>query len=284
LQKSMPNTSDLLAGKSIQLRQGTLFQVCHVPGQAPPLVFIHGGLGNRYNWRSQYEFALAQRWEAIAYDLAGHGQSQPYPRYSIGRYRRDLSRLLHRFHIRTPVLCCHSYGVPIGLEWAQRHSASALILICGGTHNLDPWWEVPLIKFLTWGGRHLYRLPFVKVWTAKFSSSHRHATIQQFLAEAPLPAEVHPYRALEPFWGYNFFHRRKANRYLDIPTLVITGGRDTMFTYEMGKDLAAHFHHSKHLHIPDAGHLVMAEFPEVVNRAIADWITHAISQPEFQQE
>jgi len=279
----MSGIRDLLVGELIQLRQGALFQVCYTSGQDPPLVFLHGGLGNRYNWRSQYEFAVAQGWEAIAYDLAGHGQSQPYPRYSIGRYRRDLSRLLHLFQIQAPVLCCHSYGVPIGLEWAQRHPVSALILICGGTHDLDPWWEIPLMKLLTWGGRHLYRLPPVKSWTEQVSSSHRHPSVQQFLAEAPVPVEVHPYRALEPFWSYNFFHRRKADRYLDIPTLVITGGQDTMFTYEMGQELAAHFHHSHHLHIPEAGHLVIAEFPELVNQAIADWRTQVMANVKPNQ-
>jgi len=273
----MLDSQDLLEGEPIQLRQGALFQVCHRFRQVPAIVFLHGGLGNRYNWRAQYEFAVAQGWEAMTYDLAGHGQSQPYARYSIGRHRRDLSRLLHRFQIQAPVLCCHSYGVPIGLEWAQRHPTTALILICGGTHDLDPWWEVPLIKLLTWGGRHLYRVPMVKAWTEYVSSNHRHATVQQFLAEAPVPVEVHPYHALEPFWNYNFFHHRKADRYLDIPTLVITGGQDTMFTYAMGKDLADHFHYSKHLHLPNAGHLVIAEFPGDVNQAIADWLTQVIS-------
>jgi len=274
--------ADSLAGQLIQIRTSTSLKVCYTHGQHPAIVFLHGGLGNRFNWRSQYEFAQSQGWEALVYDLAGHGQSSTYPRYSIGRYRRDLSRLLHRFHIQAPVLCCHSYGVAIGLEWAQRHSVSALILICGGTHDLDPWWEVPLMKLLTGGGRHLYRLPFVKTWTEQVSSTHRHQTVQQFLAEAPVPVELHPYRALEPFWNYNFFHRRKANQYLDIPTLVITGGQDTTFSYEMGKDLATHFHHNKHLHIPDAGHLVIAEFPEIVNRAIAEWITQAIPKPGSQ--
>lgn len=269
----MSNTRDLLVGESIQLRRGALFQVCYTPGKTPPLVFVHGGLGNRFNWRSQYEFAVAQGWEAIAYDLAGHGQSEPYPRYSIGRHCRDLSRLLDRFHIQVPILCCHSYGVPIGLEWAKRHPVSGLILICGGTHNLDPWWEIPLMKFLTWGGRHFYRLPFVKTFTEQISSTHSHEIIQQFLAEAPIPVEVHPYQALEPFWGYNFFDRCSSTKYLDIPILVITGGQDTTFTYQMGENLANHFHHSQHLHMPHAGHLVIAEFPEIVNRAIAEWIT-----------
>ena len=103
-------------GIPIQLRKGLELTVSHHPGGLPPVVFLHGGLGNRLNWRSQLDFAMAQNWEALAYDLAGHGSSSPYRRYSIGRHCRDLTRLLNRFDITAPVLCCHSYGVPIGLN------------------------------------------------------------------------------------------------------------------------------------------------------------------------
>ena len=46
----------------------------------------------------------------------------------------------------------------------------------------------------------------------------------------------------------------------------------TTFTQQMGKALAATFPKGKHLHLPDARHLLMAEHPEVVNEAIADLI------------
>jgi pimeloyl-ACP methyl ester carboxylesterase len=266
------NTDDLLAGRMIHLRQDVSLQVSHHAGKAPALVFLHGGLGNRFNWRSQYEFAHAQGWEVLAYDLAGHGQSLPYSRYSIGRHRRDLSRLLHLFEIRNPILCCHSYGVPIGLEWAQRHPTRGLLLIGGGTHELDPWWEIPLMKLMTWGGRHLYRCPLVQTLTNRLTSNHQTPIMDQFFEESPTPVEHHPYEALEIFWGYNFFTRRKTDWHLDVPTLVVTGGQDAMFTYEMGEALADHFRMSQHLHLPNAGHLVMAEYPDMVNQAIADWI------------
>lgn len=106
----------------------------------------------------------------------------------MGRHCRDLTRLLRHFHIQSPILCCHSYGVPIGLEWARRHQVSALVAIAGGTHNL---------------------------------------------------------------------------------ILVVSGGKDPMFTTRMAADLAAYFTQGKHLHIDSAGHLVMAEYPETINQAIA---------------
>lgn len=215
------------------------------------------------------EFFQSQGREVLAYDLAGHGQSVPYRRYSLGRHCRDLTRLLHKFHICSPILCCHSYGVPLGLEWARRHKISALVAIAGGTHDLDPWWEIPLMKFLAWGGRHLYRLPLMQRLTNSLSSTHRHDVIQRFLAESPVPFEAHSYQALEIFWGYNFFERHSPNWLLEIPFLAISGGQDPTFTSQMGVDLAACFVQGKHLHIKEAGHLVMAEYPEKINQAIA---------------
>jgi pimeloyl-ACP methyl ester carboxylesterase len=269
----MPTPTDLLAGKPLQWRRDTLFQVCHSPGQIPPLIFLHGGLGNRYNWRFQYEFAVDQGWEAVAYDLAGHGQSQPYSRYSIGRHCRDLTRLLRHLKIQHPVLCCHSYGVPIGLEWTRQHSAKALILIAGGTHDLAPWWEIPLMKLLKWGGRHLYHLPLLQFLTQKVSTVYKHTRIAQFFAESPVPTELDPYQALEIFWNYNFFSGRQGKAHFqNLPVLVISGGQDPMFTEQMGQELAAHFPRGQHLHLPDVGHLMIAETPEVINNAIANFL------------
>lgn len=266
---TLKESNDLLKGEKIRLRLGVKLQVCYHPGQSPAIVFIHGGLGNRLNWRSQYEYFASQGREIITYDLAGHGDSTPYPRYSLGRHRRDLSRLLRHFNIHSPVLCCHSYGVPLGLEWARHNQVSGLVLIAGGTHNLAPWWEIPAMKFLAWGGRYLYHFPGVQSLTNRLSSSHTGEQIEQFFLDSPTPKNLHPYEALEIFWGYNFFqhHRVKISR--KIPVLVISGGVDPTFTEAMGKELADYFSNSQHIHLPQAGHLLMAEYPELVNDAIA---------------
>jgi len=264
-----------MAGKLLKLRPGAAYQVCHQPGRAPTLVFIHGGLGNRYNWRPQYEHFANQGQAVLAYDLAGHGQSSPARRYSLGRHRRDLRRLLRRFQISHPLLCCHSYGVPLGLEWIQHHPASGLLLIAGGTHGLTPWWEIPLIKFLGWGGRHLYRLPGLQALTDRVSSAHQHETVQTFQAESPMPLQEHAYRMIESFWGYDFFARHPQPVRFSGPVVVMSGGQDPAFTQAMGEALARCFVHGQHWHLPDAGHLIMAEYPAVVNAAIAQLIQAA---------
>lgn len=269
-----PVLNDPMAGSLVDLRSVQL-QVCYTEGQTPAVVFIHGGLGNRFNWRSQWEFLRSQGKAALAYDLAGHGNSSRYRRYSVGRHRRDLMRLMRHFKIHQPILCCHSYGVPIGLEWASRHQTRALILIGGGTHNLTPWWEVPLVRFLAFGGHHLHRHQTVQDWLKSLTSSHSSDTVQRFFQESPLPNDPHPYHALTSFWGYD---GRLAK--ISCPVLVITGETDSVFTPTMGQQLMKHIatqqgqQHSRHLTVPRTGHLVMAESPSIVNHAILDLLTH----------
>jgi pimeloyl-ACP methyl ester carboxylesterase len=269
---SLNSDRDPLYGSVIHLRRGVDLKVCHCSGKQPALVFLHGGLGNRFNWRSQYEFFLAKGREVLVYDLAGHGQSTSYSRYSIGRHQRDLTRLLDRFEIQSPILCCHSYGVPIGLEWARRHQVSGLILIAGGTHDLAPWWEIPLMKFMAWGGRHLYRFKTVHTLTERLSSDYQTEVLKRFFAENPTPVNYDAYKALEIFWKYDFFKSSRSRIKAQAPTLVVSGGRDPMFTKEMGEALNKSFALGQHLHLPQAGHLLIAEDPDIVNRAIADFI------------
>jgi pimeloyl-ACP methyl ester carboxylesterase len=277
--RSTVKEADLLTGKPLPLRSGVCLQVSHQAGTQPAIVFLHGGLGNRFNLRSQYEFAVGQGWEAIAYDLAGHGQSSSYPRYSIGRHCRDLARLLGRFSIQRPIIFAHSYGVPLALEWCQRHPLAGLVLVAGGTHDLDPWWEVPLMQSLAWGGRHLFRLEQAQRLAAQASSNHDHETIETFVAESPVPVNPAPYSALRIFWGYNFFTRRSGTWSLNVPALIISGGQDPMFTEEMGAALVKHFPQGQHLHLEKAGHLVMAECPDQVNQALAHFRQNSTTHP-----
>lgn len=261
----------------IRIRKGVDLKVSVMAGRAPALVFLHGGLGNRFNWRCQYESARRQGRQALAYDLGGHGESSPYRRYSIGRHCRDLTRLLDRYEIRSPVLCCHSYGVPIGLEWCTRNHASGLVLIAGGSHDLAPWWEIPAMTLMALGLRNLFHLPLLQRWVQPMISAHRTPLLDRYFAENPIPTDHHSYKALQIFWEYDLFSRARSRTSKEdlwkIPALTITGGRDPTFSQAMGEQLTSHFQRSRHLHFPGAGHIVMAEYPDEVNAAIGEWIS-----------
>jgi pimeloyl-ACP methyl ester carboxylesterase len=70
----MTGSADPLQGEAITVRPGMTLQAAHGAGRLPGLVFLHGALGNRFNWRPQVEFCRERGWQWLAYDLGGHGQ------------------------------------------------------------------------------------------------------------------------------------------------------------------------------------------------------------------
>jgi pimeloyl-ACP methyl ester carboxylesterase len=148
-----------------------------------------------------------------------------------------------------------------------------MVLIAGGTHDLDPWWEIPIMKAFKWVGRHLFHLPGLQNLSKAVSTSHRDEKLDRFFQESPIPKDIHAYDALEIFWHYNFFDRYPSSPVFQNPVLVITGGEDPSFSKAMGDELTSCFQRGQHFHLPKAGHLVIAERAGEVNEAIADWIT-----------
>lgn len=268
----MSDGGDPLQARACRLRKGMTVQVAHGLGAPPALVFLHGALGNRCNWRAQVALCRERRWQWLAYDLAGHGRSSSSDRYSVGRHRRDLGRLLGRFGIEQPLLCAHSYGVPIALEWARYRPVRGLILIAGGTHELDPWWEQPLMRFMEVAGRHLFRLAALQALNRRAMGAADCPLLDRFCAESPIPVSLEPYRSMQSFWGYDFRRRPAPQHWAALPALVLSGGRDPMFNEPMGEALAGRFHRGVHHHLSEAGHLLMVERAEEVNTLIAEWI------------
>ncbi len=51
LKNHADSTTDSLSGQLVPIRRRVNLQVSYHAGETPGIVFIHGGLGNRFNWR-----------------------------------------------------------------------------------------------------------------------------------------------------------------------------------------------------------------------------------------
>src|SRR5215212_309253 len=100
----------------------------------PVLLLIHGITGNARQWDDVMPL-LAQRYQVIAPDLLGHGESaKPRGDYSLGAYAAGVRDLLVALGHRRATVVGHSLGGGIAMQFAYEYPpfAERLVLVNSG--------------------------------------------------------------------------------------------------------------------------------------------------------
>src|SRR4051794_22163542 len=100
----------------------------------PVLLLIHGITGNARQWDPVMPL-LAQRYQVIAPDLLGHGQSaKPRGDYSLGAYAAGIRDLLVALGHRRATVVGHSLGGGIAMQFVYEYPpfAERLVLVNSG--------------------------------------------------------------------------------------------------------------------------------------------------------
>jgi pimeloyl-ACP methyl ester carboxylesterase len=145
-------------------------------GRGAPVVFLHGLVMDNL---SSFYFTLAnpvaERAEAILYDLRGHGLSERPPRgYAVAQLAADLATLLDELGITEPAtLVGNSFGGLLALAFAARHRDRVARLALIDAHDGTAGWAEQMTAtlglrgdardakiaetFQAWLGRHSER-------------------------------------------------------------------------------------------------------------------------------
>ena len=105
----------------------------HAGSGTPPLVFVHGFCCSHEDWFLQIQ-ELKGRFEVVACDLRGHGQTPGRPQdVSIEHFGGDVAALLANLELPKAILVGHSMGCRVVLEAARvaPDSVAGLVLIDG---------------------------------------------------------------------------------------------------------------------------------------------------------
>ncbi|MFC9282965.1 alpha/beta fold hydrolase [Streptomyces collinus] len=269
----------------------------------PPALFVHGLGGSSQNW-SVLMKELDGVVDGEAVDLPGFGDSPPPDDgdYSVTGHARAVIRLLDTSG-RGPV---HLFGNSLGGAVATRVAAvrpdlvRTLTLISPALPELRVQRSAVPTALLGVPGVALLFTRLTREWTAeqrvrgvlglcygdpgKVSPEAFGHAVEELERRLRLPyfwdAMARSARGIVNAYTLGGQHGlwRQAERVL-APTLLVYGGRDQLVGYRMAPKAARSFRDSRLVSLPEAGHVAMMEYPEVVAGAFREMLAEAGEEP-----
>ncbi len=260
----------------------------------PPALFVHGLGGSSQNWSALME-RLADTVDGEALDLPGFGWSPPPGDrdYSLTAFARVVIRYLDAAG-RGPV---HLFGNSLGGAVSTRVAAVRPDLVRSLTLVSPALPELRVQKSAV--PTALLAVPGMAALLGRIAqgltAEQRTRGVTELCYGDPARVTPEGFRnaveemerrmALPYFWesltrssrgivdaytlGGQHGLWRQAQRVL-APALLVYGGRDQLVSYRLAHKAAAAFRGSRLLCLPEAGHVAMMEYPEVVAAAFRE--------------
>jgi pimeloyl-ACP methyl ester carboxylesterase len=239
---------------------GVRLHVQRLPGDGPPLVFVHGLTDSL----ACYHFTLAGPvrdlgFDVVTYDLRGHGRSErPPDGYTLDDAADDLHGVVTALGISGPAhLVGNSFGGSVLFRYAHRHRGSVASLVVIESEPPTASWATRVGGVL----RDVTRPdagagPVHPELTRKLLASGRSLT-----ATTTIGTDItHPAGLLTD----------DEIAAIDVPLLLVVGGRS---------DLHRELPRLRRLLpgcvvevVPDHGHLVLVTAPDAVRAAVLPWL------------
>ena len=249
--------------ESVSLGEFELYYEVH--GEGPPVVFAHGAGGTHLSWWQQIP-VLSEHFRCVTFDHRGFGYSRDVgDRPGRVAFIDDLHGLLGHLGMDRVALVGQSMGGRTALGFASTYPerVTALILCDTTGGYTDPTIERVRSQQST------ERSPFAPSFAERNPErAFLYREIQRLTFEreggggdgvAPVPTEIESVIEHE------------------IPTLFIVGEEDTVVAPAVLEAMHDKIPHSEFALVPEAGHSVYYERPEIFNRLAVEFLKRHIS-------
>ena len=235
----------------------------------PVVIFLHGAGFDHSTWALFTRWHAHNGWSVLAPDLPGHGLSGGEPLKSIAEMADWVAALIEAAGAKQARLVGHSLGSLIAVETAARHPDKVASLGLIGTATAMPVSEALLNAAKTnspdafammtiWGFGHRAGLG------GSLSPGNWMIGKGLRVLEAAKPGVLFTDLAAS-----NAYDASEAAKKVNVPTTIVLGERDLMTPARNGKALAALIPNAKTVVLLAAGHMMLAEKPDDVLKAIA---------------
>lgn len=269
-------------------------------GQGEPVVMVHGNPSWSFYYRELVK-ALRGEFRCVVPDHIGMGLSDKpgdgtYA-YTLDSRVRDLETLLERLSIKEGItLVVHDWGGMIGFAWAARHPerVKRLVVLNTAAFRLPADKPLPFSLKLARGplgalavrGLNAFsrgavrccvtRKPMspetARAYLAPYDSWTNRIAVHRFVQDIPLePGDA--------AWKAVVETEERLASLQGIPMLVIWGMKDFVFDAVFLKEWERRFPAAEFVRIPDAGHYVLEDAPELVIPKIRGFLAAAKREP-----
>lgn len=248
----------------IRIGGSNIFYAGRPAPDRPTVLFCHGAGGSHRHWLNQVQ-GLAALAAPLAVDLPGHGASEGEPAAEIAVYREFLHRFSTALGLEKFFLAGHSMGGAVALDYALHHGSdlSGLILAgCGARLRVQP----PFLEACRQG-----QIPpqATEVAYGPAASAELRERARQELAAIP------PETYLADLTACDNFDCMESLAGIELPVLLICGDQDLMTPLKYSHFLLERLARAELVEVEGAGHMIMLEAPQRVNRAIASYLERA---------
>ncbi|HEU4529045.1 MAG TPA: alpha/beta hydrolase [Actinomycetota bacterium] len=244
-------------------------------GSGPPLVLLHGYVGDGpATWRRQLD-ELAAEFTVVAWDAPGAGRSTDPPEpFSLADYADCLAAFVHALGLERAHVVGLSFGGGLALELYRRHPGVALSLVLAGAYagwagSLPP----EVVEQRLRQALELSELPpdrlVREVVPTLFSEATPRELVDGFAASM---SRFHPTGLRAMARCFADADLRDVLPRIDVPTLLLYGEDDVRAPLDVAQALHAAIPRSRLVVLPGVGHVSCLEAPERFNAELLTFL------------
>ncbi len=256
---------------------GTVFET---EGQGSPVVLVHGFGMTREMWDWQWP-ALTGRFQAVRYDLLGHGASdKPRDAYSLARFADQTAAVMDGRGIDRAALVGFSLGGMIVRAFAlARPERVTAIAILNSAHGRTEEERAAILmrveQVAREGPQATVDAALARWFTPSYGANHPEVLDRVRRWILANDREVYPliYRVL----AEGDAELAEAVAAIRSPTLVMTGSEDHGNSPDMARRMAALIPGARCEIVAGLRHMGLAEDPEAFNEPLLSFLEEALS-------
>lgn len=245
------------------------------PRKGIPVVFIHGFPFNKSTWEGQLE-ALRQTHRVIAYDVRGHGGSNPgMQEFSVQLFMEDLFLFLDALQIEKAILCGLSMGGYIALRAIHEQPLRVEALVLCDTQCFADTEEakekrMASIEHIRANGLKQYAADSLKKLFSESSLQNKPElteSVEKIILGTPVDTICNTLMALA-----GRMETCSALPLVNVPTLILVGAQDQITTPEVSQKMQELIPGSALRILDHAGHLSNLENTEDFNLHLKNFL------------